>query len=258
LEAKVNKAFHVKVLEIFPRQRPYAGRLLPGKPAEKAGICNGDRFVAIEGVPLFSREQMVSRIGERADQPTAIRLLRDGQMLTVTVTPEYNKEDKAGRIGVELGEDLEIVRPGPTPLAQFADILSSMGRFVKAIVRHKETGVGVKSAMGPVGISYAWWAAIMTGGLLLGVKIGVLLNLNLAIVNLLPIPVLDGGHIIFATIEAIRRKPLNAKFVARIQTVFAVLLLGLMLYITVFSDLQRFLPNRRKPAANTVAPTNAP
>jgi len=66
---------------------------------------------------------------------------------------------------------------------------------------------------GPVGILGIWWYAIASGGWRQGLHIAVLLNINLAIINLLPIPVLDGGHIVFAALEAIRRKPLSARLV---------------------------------------------
>jgi len=67
----------------------------------------------------------------------------------------------------------------------------------------------------------------------------VLLNINLAIINLLPIPVLDGGHILMAIVEKIRRRPMNVKFVEYVTTAFAVMLISFMLYITVFGDIKR-------------------
>jgi regulator of sigma E protease len=133
-----------------------------------------------------------------------------------------------------------------------------MGRMAKALFHHKETGVGVSSLSGPVGISFMWWYAIVSSGLLMGIKIGVLLNLNLAILNLLPIPVLDGGHIVFAAIEAAIKKPLNAKLLARLQSAFAILLISFMLYITIFSDIKRFFPTKPKPATNEPAAVTEP
>jgi regulator of sigma E protease len=252
LETHVNEKFKIKTLDLYPRVRPFAQRVLPGSPADRAGIRVSDRFVSVEGVPLYSREQMITLISERADTPTAIKVLRDGKMLTLTARPEFNPKFKGGRIGVELSDDVEIVRPGPTPLAQFEEVLGSMARLVKALVHHKETGVGLNSVSGPVGISVFWWYAIVSGGILMGVKIAVLLNINLAILNLLPIPVLDGGHIVFSGIEALIRKPLNARFVQISQTTFAAILIAFMLYITVFSDLRRFIPE--KPAAAETQP----
>lgn len=259
LETKLNEKFNIKTLDIYPRERPFARRLLPGSAAERAGIRAEDRFVSIEGVPVHSKEQLITLIGERADQPTTIKVLRDGKVIELTAMPEYNEKAKAGRIGVELGDDLEIVSPGPNPVEQFREVLLSMGRLVKAFAHRKETGVGLNSVSGPVGISVFWWYAIVSGGILMGVKIAVLLNINLAILNLLPLPVLDGGHIVFSLIEALIRRPLNAKFVQVMQTTFAALLIGFMLYITVFSDIRRFLPERpAKPDTNSAAPAATP
>jgi len=256
LETRTNEKFKIKTLELYPRERPFARRVFPKSPSEQAGIRPNDRFVSIEGVPVHSKEQMIMLIGERADQPTAIKVLRDGKLLTLTAVPEFNKKAKAGRIGVELGDDLEIVRPGPTPVRQFEEVLGSMWRLVKALVHHKETGVGLGSVSGPVGISVFWWYAIVSGGILMGVKIAVILNINLAILNLLPIPVLDGGHILFSAIETVIRRPLNARFVHISQTTFAALLIAFMLYITVFSDIRRFLPEKPSAPETTPAPTS--
>jgi regulator of sigma E protease len=91
---------------------------------------------------------------------------------------------------------------------------------------------------GPVGILAIWWYAIVSGGLRQGLHIAVLLNINLAVINLLPLPVLDGGHILFAALEAVRRKPLSARLVHAASMTFAVLLITFMLYVTFF-DIQR-------------------
>jgi len=244
LETKLNEQFKLKTLGLYPREKPFVRKVDSGSPAERAGFRTNDRFVSIEGMALYSRDQLIDLISSRPDQPTEIKLLRDGRLLTLIVTPEFNPNTKAGRIGVKLGEELEIVRPGPTPWAQGADVLGSMASLLKAIIHHKETGVGINSISGPVGISFFWWYAIASGGVLMGIKIAVLLNVNLAILNLLPIPVLDGGHIVFSLIEAARRKPLNMRFMQATQMVFTVLLLAFMLYITLFSDLRRLLPER--------------
>jgi regulator of sigma E protease len=263
LETKLNEKFNVKTLDLYPREKPFVRGVLTGSPAEHAGLRNNDRFVAIEGVPLYSRDQLIHLISSRADQPTEIKLLRDGKMLTLTVVPEFNPNAKVARIGVELGEDLEIVRPGPTPGQQFAEVLGSMARLAKALVHHKETGVGLNSISGPIGITVMWWYGIVSGGILMGVKIAVLLNINFAVINLLPIPVLDGGHIIFSVVEAARRKALNARLLLVTHMTFAALLIAFMLYITLFSDLRRLLPERVGATVKTgdavpAAPTNQP
>ena len=115
---------------------------------------------------------------------------------------------------------------------------------------------------GPVGIFGLWWYGIVTGGLLQGINIAVMLNVNFAVINLFPFPVLDGGHITFAVIEAIRRRPLNARIVQALSSAFAVLLITFMLYITVF-DFKRFFgfhfgPSGRSEQTNEIAPATQP
>jgi regulator of sigma E protease len=250
LETQVNKEFGVKTLDLYPRERPVAREVIPGSPAERAGIEPGDQFRSIEGVPLYSSEQLRDLVGKRADMPTAVTVLRGGETLTITVTPEMNSEEKAGRMGVHLGDVMEVVRPGPTPLEQFRDVFVSMGRLIYGLIHSKETGIGARSISGPVGIFGVWWFSIVSGGIRQGLHIAVILNINLAVINLLPIPVLDGGHIVFAIIERIRRRPLNARLVHAMSMTFAVLLITFMLYVTVF-DVQRFLPKSSKPDAKS-------
>ena len=173
--------------------------------------------------------------------------------MELVVTPLTEPQEKVARIGVELTE--QIVRPGPKPWEQFGDVLEMLGNSVYAVIHHKQTGVSVKSFAGPVGILGGWWNEFASGGMRRGLWLAVVLNINLAIFNLLPLPVLDGGHIVFALIEAVIRKPVNARFVHVVTTGFAAVLIGFMLYIT-FNDVQKFLPHRAP--ALSVPGTNEP
>jgi regulator of sigma E protease len=258
LETKVNEQFGVKMLEhLWPRGHPFAQRVLADSPAERAGLEVGDQFVSIEGIPIYSSDQLREFVSKRADLATEVKVLRSGVMQTLTVVPELNADEKVGRMGVELGDHMEIAQPGPTPAEQFEDILVSMGSMVTGLVHSKETGVSAKSMSGPVGILGIWWYAIASGGWRQGLHIAVLLNINLAIINLLPIPVLDGGHIVFAALEAIRRKPLSARLVHAASVTFAVLLITFMLYVTYF-DIQRFTFGRMKAAQKSDTKESAP
>jgi regulator of sigma E protease len=262
LETKLNEQFGVKMLEhLWPRGHPFAQKVLAGWPAERAGLEAGDQFVSIEGVPIYSSDQLRELIGKRLDERTEVKVRRGDALQSFTVVPQLDPEDKMVRMGVELGDHMEIEKPGPTPIDQFRDILVSMGRMVKGLMHSKETGVTAKSMSGPVGILTIWWYAIVSGGVRQGLHIAVLLNINLAIINLLPIPVLDGGHIVFATLEAIRRKPLSARLVHAASLTFAVLLISFMLYVTFF-DIQRLTAGRSKamPRSPTeeLAPTTEP
>ena len=264
LETTVNEKLGIKMLDLNPREHPFARDVIAHSPAELAGIQAGDQFVSIEGLPIYSSEQVIKLIRSRRDQPTDLKMLRDGQTISVTVVPVLDPKDGVVRMGVQLGDKLELQRPGPTPVDQFKDVFVSMGQLVGAIYHSKETGVGVHNIQGPVGILPAWWYEIAVGGIRRGLVIAVLLNINLAIINLLPIPILDGGHIAFAVAEIVRRRPLNARLVHVTSLTFAALLISFMVYISVNNFEQWFLPDHTKvrtsvhsnesPPAETPAP----
>ncbi len=262
LETKLNEQFSIKTLDhIWPREHPFARGVDTGSPAERAGLVPGDEFVSVEGVPIYSSDQLHELFGKRLDRPTELKVRRTGVMQSLVVVPQMDPKYEIVRIGVELGDHMEIVRPGLTPLAQFQEVLVSMGRMVKGLAHSKETGMTARSMSGPVGILAWWWYAIVSGGLRQGLHIAVLLNINLAVINLLPLPVLDGGHILFAAIEAVRRKPLSARLVHAASMTFAVLLIAFMLCVTYF-DIQKLAFSRSKmtpkPGTEETAPPTEP
>jgi regulator of sigma E protease len=104
----------------------------------------------------------------------------------------------------------------------------------------------VHNIQGPVGILPAWWYEIAMGGIRRGLVIAVLLNINLAIINLLPIPILDGGHIAFALAEIMDRRPLNARLVHVTSLTVAALLISFMVYVSVNNFEQWFLTGHAK------------
>lgn len=260
VETTFQKDFGIKTTGLYPPGRPIAMSIRRGSPAERAGIKPKDEFLAVEGVPVNGRIQLIELVSKRADKPTQLKVLRDGQVLMLTVVPEYDEKAKAGRMQVVLGE--QVVKPGPNPFEQFGDVLGMLGTSIYAIAHHEKTGVGMRSFSGPLGIMGGWWAEFASGGMRRGLSVAVMLNISLAVFNLLPIPVLDGGHILFAAIEGIRRKPVSPRFAYVTSTAFAAILITFMLYISVL-DVQKFLPARspRNPTPQTNEPaieTNHP
>jgi regulator of sigma E protease len=130
------------------------------------------------------------------------------------------------------------MRPGPTPWAQVKDVWNKTIATLSALIHSKETGVGAKDLSGPVGILAMLGAQVNTD-YRLALSFLVLLNINLAILNLLPVPVLDGGHILMALIEKIIRRPLSVRLIEYTTTAFALLLISFMLYVS-FHDIKRF------------------
>jgi regulator of sigma E protease len=256
LETELNSTFGVKTINLYPRGRPIAGGFQDNSPAQAAGMQVGDKFLSVQGLPVTTAQELRELIGKRAGMPTEVKMMRAGKIVTLTVTPHVDPQEKVGRMGVKLDDELEyeVVRPGPVPVQQFKDVLGLMGDTVYALAHHKQTGIGAKSLSGPVGIAGGWWYEIVHGGWRRGLWFAVLLNINLAIINLLPLPVLDGGHIVFAAFEAIFRKPLNAKFIHATSVGFAVILISFMLYVTFF-DIQR-LAGRWVRSSRGAATTN--
>jgi regulator of sigma E protease len=262
VERKYNRYVGAKLLSLYPEGRPFVTEVYSNSPAQHAGLQVGDKFVAIEEVPITTARELIQIIGERADQPTEVRLMRDGQIIALTVVPQLPKHRDRAMIGVGLGEDLEylIVRPGPPPHQQFRDVFSMVRDTAYALWHHKETGIGIDSFRGPVGIGTGWWHEIRQGGLLRGIWFAIIINILLAIFNLLPVPVLDGGHIMFAVYEAVLRRPVNARFAYATSLLFAVVLIGFMLYITMRDIRRDLIPERRaRPApAETIEFEPAP
>jgi regulator of sigma E protease len=156
-----------------------------------------------------------------------------------------------------------VQQPGPTPWANFVDVWNKTIGTIGALIYSKQTGVGAKDLSGPVGI-FAMLAAQVSTDYRLALNFLVLLNINLAILNLLPIPVLDGGHILMALFEKIRGRPLSLRFIEYATTGFALLLISFMLYVTFFDlkrlPLIRLLFDREtrieQPASVPVAPSS--
>lgn len=231
-----------KILNLDPRDHPSILKLDPGMPADKAGLKVGDIFHSFGGVPVFSQEQLVDLIKKSSGQAKDVIVEREGKRITLNVTPLYDTAMKRGRIGVGLGSNsglvFQVQRPGPTPWAQVADVFEQTFVTLGALFHSKQTGVGAKDLSGPVGILTVLAVQVNTD-YRLALKFLVLLNVNLAFLNLLPIPVLDGGHIMMAIVEKIRRRPISGRVIEYVNTAFAMLLISFMLYVTFF-DIKRF------------------
>jgi regulator of sigma E protease len=241
LQTTTDNAVGLKLLNLDPRDHPEIMEVMSGSAAEKAGLKQNDKIVSFARVPIASRDQFIDLIRKCGGQTNEVQIERAGNKMTLTVTPTIDPTTKTGRIGVMLGTDSTQVyivqKPGPSPLEQVCDVFDKTFETLGALVHSRETGVGAKDLSGPIGI-FSMLASQVNTDYRLALSFLVLLNINLAIINLLPIPVLDGGHILMAVIEKIRRRPLNIKLVERVTTCFVVLLLSFYVYVTFF-DIKR-------------------
>jgi regulator of sigma E protease len=249
LQATTDNAIGLKMLNLDPRDHPEVVKVMPKTPAEKAGLKPKDVIVSFAGVPVASQEQLIGLIRKRGAEMTEMHVQRGAEKITLNVTPTVDPGTKFGQIGVMLrGESTQLYivqRPGPKPWENVGGVLNQTFMVISALIHSHETGVGVKDLTGPVGI-LTMLAVELKTDYRLALNFLVLLNINLAIINLLPIPVLDGGHIVMSLIGSlsfvrrIRRHPVSVKFVDYLITGFAMLLISFMLYVTFFGDIKRW------------------
>lgn len=241
LTAQINPVIGLKMLNLDPQDHPVVRGVKAGSAAEAVGLKSGDTVMSFAHVPIAGVDQFIKLIQQRPGKATELAIQRDGKDITLTITPRLNPSTGKGLIGAEIGGSSRVVyrvrKPGPTPWAQFAEVWDKIAGTVGALVHSKETGVGAKDLSGPVGI-FGVLAAQVATDYRLALSFLVLLNLNLALLNLLPIPVLDGGHILMSLLEKVRGRPLSLKFVEYTTTGFAVLLISFMLYVSFF-DIKR-------------------
>jgi regulator of sigma E protease len=241
LKAETNNVLELKTFNLDPLDHLVVNEVAPGMPAEAAKIQANDEVIGFAGIPVSSRQQFIDLIQKRGGQPTPIIVKRGNESLTLNVTPSTDPISKRSLVGINfsLGKDVYIIEH-PTPWAQVQDTLDKLYKTVTALVHPHESGVKASDLSGPVGI-FGVLAVQWNTDYRLALSFLVLLNINLAILNMLPVPVLDGGHIMMAAIERVRRRPMGVRFVEYVTTVFAVLLISFMLYVTFF-DITKRIP----------------
>ncbi len=217
----------------------HVARVLPGSSAEAAGVRNGDRIVAFAGTPVYSPPHLIDLVSRHPEEPASLVILRDGDQIELEVTPAYDPEEDRALIGVGfswMAVDYDI-KVHPRPSEQIRDIASMIFRFLAALVTPATTGRAAEAVGGPVFILSALWE-MGRNSFMLAIWFTCLLNINLAVLNLLPIPVLDGGHILFALWEMVTRRKVNPRVTAVLAYIFVILLISLMIFLS-FRDVHR-------------------
>jgi regulator of sigma E protease len=242
LTAKLNEQLGLKLFDLEPIEHPVIRQISAGSAAEQAGLKPGDEVLSFAGAPIVGASNLISLIQQRAGQPSPIEVKRGQERLTLLTTPKLDPSTKLGRLGMEIGSslasDYQLQKPGPPPWEMVGEICQQTYGVIAALVHSKQSGVGVKDLSGPPGILAAL-AGELKADFRLGLKFMVLVNINLAIINLLPLPVLDGGHILMALLEKVRGRPLGARIQEHATAVFAILLISFMLYVS-YNDLKRW------------------
>jgi len=239
LTTVVSESLGLKILNLDPRDHPVIKRVLSGGAAEAAGLKAGDEVLMFAQIPLHGADQFIKLIQKCPGEAKDIVIKRDGARQTLKVTPRMDSSAKVGRISAEIGTGKPVYRiEHIPPWTQINEVLDRTVSTFSALIHSKQTGVGLKDLSGPPGI-LALLAAYVNSDWRLALSFLVLLNINLAIINLFPMPVLDGGHIVMALVERLFGRPLPNRLVEYTSTVFAILLIGFMLYVSL-NDVRRF------------------
>lgn len=207
-------------------------------PAERAGLKAGDVITALNGQAVVSDNQIIHFLRQNGDRPVEIAYERDDIAAKVTVNPAFPlspvEDPPRAMIGAFFEEELEINRDiiKPSPFKQIGDTAKMMWLTIVSVVS-PDSSIGVQHLSGPIGIGKLQYFMLQMDYPLLRIMgFLVLLNINLAILNMLPFPVLDGGHIVLATMEWIAKRPVRVKLLEVIQLAFVFLLFGVMIYVS--------------------------
>lgn len=239
---------------ISPLLYPMVGSVVQGSRAEKAGLRKGDTILEINGTQLKTWQDMTSMIHDNPEKPLSFRIKRGDESIDMTIAPEKKsikqpdgQEKQIGLIGIGPDKNDFLRKYGLFESASLGvkrtwDIsvltVVSIAKLIQRVIPAETIGgpilifqmAGQQASQGP--LNFFMFMAII--------------SINLGVLNLLPIPILDGGHLFFLGIEAVRRKPLSEKFIMIAQKVGLALLLTLMVF-AVYNDIMRLVTGKMIP-----------
>ena len=228
----------------FPVLAPEVGKALPGSPAIEAGFQPGDLIKAIDGRAVWRWDDVRNTIEDAAGKRLVFTVDRDGSVKEISVTPTLTDQkdvfgELKGRIGIApSGKKIELgfvasVGEG----VRFSGYLTKL--VVMTVVKLVRGEIGVKALSGPITIAQASGESLKAG-VFSFIFLMSYISINLAIINLLPIPVLDGGHLLFFVIEAVIRKPVTGK-IREVAVQLGLLIIVFLIGLVFFNDIYRIV-----------------
>jgi regulator of sigma E protease len=236
-----------KTLEVtLEATRPLVSSVIKNSPADVAGIKAGDRILSLDGHSIYDPTEIFKRIESDPNVPFSLTLATGPQARTVRVLPAIPDGQSRAVLGIVYASDSQgIIWDGSgkltivhiSPLEQIVAAVETIGNTIGALLS-PQSDIKLQHMSGPIMIMQTYYRLFDTDfGWQLALWFSVVFNVNLAMINLLPIPVLDGGHIVLALIEGIRKRPINIRVLEVVQGACALLLIGFMLYVS-FYDAQ--------------------
>jgi len=225
---------------------PYIAEVMAAGPAYSAGMEPGDRVTEINGVNMLdgTMDTLLNTIAgwKEGDPPLKMTIQRGEETLQAEMTPVYDEEEKRMRIGVTIGGVYRVVQQPVSFTEGFGYswqlCVNASGAILGALRDLVTTGKGLDQTSGPVGIVSLVSSEVREGGFSSFVQLLVLISINLGLMNLLPIPGLDGSRLVFGLVEVVRGKPVPPEKEAVVHLVGMVFLFGVMIFFT-FRDILR-------------------
>jgi regulator of sigma E protease len=230
--------FEMGDIGVLPEMNPQIRTVNPGDPADRAGLLAGDVIVAVNGEPITRERPLVRTINSSAGVALTLTIVRGGSRQDVVVTPV--KRGEVGLIGVELSPyELRTIDPGPLQAVTMSlkKNYEWSGLIFQTLWGLVTRETSPRQLMGPVAIAQLSGGAARVGWVAL-FSLMAMISLNLGILNLLPIPVLDGGHIAIMAVEGIARRDISLRVKEKILLAGFVVLMMLMVTV-IYNDLTR-------------------
>ena len=229
--------FEVGDIGVLPDSHPHVLSVLPGSPAEHAGLKAGDVILKVDGSTVIFPNQLIEAISKKANTAATMTIARNGAPQDVQITPELN--GGRGRIGINIGEDVIKIKPGPIDAIGMSvkRNVESAGLIFRTVWQLITRETSTRQLMGPLAIAQLSGESAQAGWIPLFALMASI-SLNLGLLNLLPIPVLDGGHIFIMALEGLARRDFSVKVKEKMFLAgFAVLLMPMVTVI--YNDLTR-------------------
>jgi regulator of sigma E protease len=222
---------------VQPTVRPKLIAVNAGQPAERGGLKRGDVVLAVDGQPMNSTTAFRDVIAKHPGQPITISVLRADAPVDLTVTPV--KQGSIGWIGVGIGEETKSIKPGPFQAIEMSvqENVRNAGLIFRTVWGLITLETSPKQLMGPVAIAQMSGESAELGWVAL-FSLMAMISLNLGLLNLLPIPILDGGHIAIMALEGVARRDFSIRVKEKMLLAGFVVLMMLMV-TAIYNDLTR-------------------
>ena len=226
------------------------GGIIKNSPAQFAELKEKDVINRLNGIAINDWYHFTEIVQKFPNKNVSLEVTRDNEVFKTYLTPKLDNDSNRVMIGIKLGgaASMPWTLYG-NPFEQIKKDSDAIFRLLKALTTKDEASQAAKGLGGPVAIFSMIWIALKMG-IINALALMRFININLAILNMLPIPVLDGGHIIFSLFEGITRKKIPAKIISFLVNIFALLLISAMVWLSV-RDVQRVTNINKKSSDST-------